>query len=152
MELKIIFREAIGADIPQLQRVRNLVKENVLSDPSRVTSQDCLEFISIRGKGWVCEMEKKILGFAIADLKDENIWALFVDPEYEDKGIGKTLHKLMLDWYFSTGKETVWLSTDPDTRAAEFYLRQGWRQTGFYGNEIKFEMTVAEWRQKVGTI
>ena len=90
-----------------------------------------------------------IVGFAIADLEEENIWALFVDPEFEGMGIGKELHKLMLDWYFSTGKKYVWLSTEPNTRAAEFYRKHGWREAGLHGeDEIKFEMTSLEWQQK----
>ncbi|MBC7424651.1 MAG: GNAT family N-acetyltransferase, partial [Ferruginibacter sp.] len=41
----MIFREAILSDIPQIQLVRNLVKENPLPDPAYVTDADCVEFI-----------------------------------------------------------------------------------------------------------
>ena len=37
----MIFREAIVADIPQIQIVRHAVKENVLPDPALVTDVDC---------------------------------------------------------------------------------------------------------------
>jgi hypothetical protein len=47
------FREAKINDISQIQVVRHAVKENVLSDPALVTDDDCMEFISVRGKGWV---------------------------------------------------------------------------------------------------
>ena len=43
------FREATTADIPQIQLVRNAVRENVLSDPTLVTDADCEEFITRRG-------------------------------------------------------------------------------------------------------
>lgn len=119
----MIFREANSNDIKQIQIVRNSVKENVLSNPGLVTDQDCEEFLIQRGKGWVCEIENKIVGFAIADLKEDNIWALFLNPEFEGKGIGSKLHKMMLDWYFSTGKENVWLGTSPNTRAENFYRK-----------------------------
>lgn len=92
-------REAKIEDIKQIQIVRNSVTENTLSNPDLVTDQDCEEFITVRGKGWVCEIDKQIVGFAIADLKANNIWALFLDPNYEKKGIGQLLHKTMLDWY-----------------------------------------------------
>jgi GNAT superfamily N-acetyltransferase len=145
------FREALITDIPQIQTVRNSVKENMLSDPSLVTDSDCIEFLTIRGKGWVCEDEKTIVGFSIADLHDNNIWALFLKPEYEGKGIGKKLHELMLDWYFSMGKPSVWLGTAPRTRAERFYRKMGWRETGMHGkNEIKFEMSAEEWRRFKG--
>jgi hypothetical protein len=65
------FREATLQDIPQMQIVRHAVKENVLSDPGLVTDEDCANFLINRGKGWVCESDRKIIGFAIADLVDE---------------------------------------------------------------------------------
>jgi GNAT superfamily N-acetyltransferase len=142
----MIYREAKTEDIPQMQRVRNAVKENALSDPDLVKDSDYEDYLLRRGKGWLCEINGIIAGFAIADLQEENIWALFVRPGHEKKGIGKALHKLMLDWYFGSGKTHVWLSTAPATRAAHFYQLQGWRHTGNHGkNEIKFEMTASEW-------
>lgn len=140
------YREATVEDIPQMQLVRNSVKENMLSDPTLVTDEACREYLTQRGKGWICEVNDRIAGFAIADLKENNIWALFVHPEFEGKGIGRNLHKFMLDWYFSTGKEKVWLGTSPNTRAAVFYQKMGWRETGLHGSdEIKFEMTKKDW-------
>ncbi len=145
----MIFREALITDIPQIQIVRNEVKENVLSDPSLVNDKDVEDFITRRGKGWVCEIDNRIVGFAIADLKDNNIWALFIQPGYEGKGIGKKLHDDMLDWYFNQNKETVWLGTTPRTRAESFYRKAGWRETGTHSKEeLKFEMTVSEWKSK----
>ena len=145
----MIFREALITDILQIQIVRNEVKENVLSDPSLVPDKDVEDYITRRGKGWVCETDNRIVGFAIADLQDNNIWALFIQPEYEGKGIGKKLHDDMLDWYFNQNKETVWLGTSPSTRAESFYRKAGWRETGTHGKEeLKFEMTVSEWKSK----
>jgi GNAT superfamily N-acetyltransferase len=144
----MVFRTAILADIPQIQIVRNAVKENMLSDPNLVTDADCAEFITQRGKGWVCEAEGCVVGFAIADLKEHNIWALFVLPEQEGKGIGKTLHDLMLHWYFENTQETVWLSTAEGTRAEQFYTKNGWTAVGRYGKtEVKFEMTYSDWQE-----
>lgn len=143
----MIFREAKTDDITQIQIVRNAVKENVLSDPALVSDDDCREFMTERGKGWVCEIDGQIVGFAIADLKENNIWALFLKPEFEGKGIGRKLQKMMLDWYFSTGKEFVWLGTSPGTRAEIFYRNSGWTQNGLHGkNELKFEMRKNHWQ------
>jgi GNAT superfamily N-acetyltransferase len=141
------FREATPADIPQLQLVRHSVKENILSDPSRVTDKDCEVYLTQRGKGWVCEVGEGIAGFAIVDLQDHNVWALFLRPEYEGKGIGKQLHRTMLDWYFQQTAETIWLGTGPGTRAETFYQKQGWRRAGTHGkNEVRFEMSLADWQ------
>ena len=145
---QMIFREATIADIPQMQVVRNAVKENTLSNPGRVTDKDYETFLIERGKGWVCEIDRQMAGFAIADLKDKNIWALFVLPAFEKKGIGRKLHDTMLDWYFSQTRETVWLGTAPGTRAAGFYKKAGWREAGTHGSkEIKFEMSFSNWQQ-----
>ncbi len=142
----MIFREAEINDIRQIQLVRHSVKENVLSNPALVTDDDCEEFLTRRGKGWVCEIDNRIIGFAIADLKENNIWALFVHPEFEGKGIGDKLHEIMLNWYFNQDKENVWLGTSPKTKAEKFYRKHGWRETGVHGkNEIKFEMTFDEY-------
>lgn len=142
----MIFREAILQDIDQIQIVRNSVKENTLSDPGLVTNKDCEEFLFERGKGWVCEIDNTIVGFAIADLKENNIWALFLDPNFEKKGIGRKLHQMMMDWYFSQTNEKVWLGTAFNTRAEEFYRKAGWTEAGTNGSkEIKFEMTKEDW-------
>jgi GNAT superfamily N-acetyltransferase len=145
----MIFREAQINDIPQIQIVRHSVKENVLSNPALVTDKDCEDYMTARGKGWVCEIDNLIAGFAIADLKDHNIWALFIRPEYERKGIGKKLHELMLDWYFDQTEETVWLGTAPDSRAEHFYRTAGWKEVGRTKHgEIKFEMSFADWKNR----
>ncbi|MBK6263942.1 GNAT family N-acetyltransferase [Marivirga sp. S37H4] len=145
----MIYRDATIEDINHLQIIRNSVKENILSNPDLVTIDDYKEYLSVRGKGWVCEIDDLIVGFAIADLKDSNIWALFLRSEFEGKGIAYELHKLMLDWYFSNGKEKVWLGTSPNTRAEKFYRKRGWRETGLHGeSEIKFEMTREDWLNK----
>ena len=76
-------REANIEDIKEIQIVRNSVKENTLSNPDLVTDKDCELFMFERGKGWVCEIDNHIIGFSIVDLKDNNIWALFLKPEFE---------------------------------------------------------------------
>ena len=141
------FRVAEIKDIPQIQVVRNLVKENRLSDPALVPDSDVQDYITRRGRGWVCEINEQIVGFAIADLVDNNIWALFIHPDFEKLGIGKKLHDEMMNWYFSQTEKTVWLGTSPKTRAELFYRKAGWEETGMHGKgEIKFEMTKDEWR------
>ena len=144
----MIFREAGLTDIPQMQMVRNAVTENTLSDPALVSDEDVADYITRRGKGWVCEVDNIIVGFAIADLEDNNVWALFIQPGFDKKGIGRKLHDDMLDWYFQQTDITIWLGTGPGTRAEQFYRKAGWNETGIHGKgEIKFEMTAAQWKQ-----
>jgi GNAT superfamily N-acetyltransferase len=145
----MLFREAEPVDIPQMQRVRHSVKENVLSDPGLVTDDDCLHYITHRGKGWVADANGTVVGFAIADVIGNNIWALFVNPAFERKGIGKKLHDMMMDWYFSQTDSNAWLSTEPRSRAEYFYRKAGWIETGVYGKgEVKFEMTKETWQKQ----
>ncbi|MCF8239116.1 MAG: GNAT family N-acetyltransferase [Saprospiraceae bacterium] len=137
-------REAIVEDIPAIQFVRHAVLENRLSDPGRVTDEDVRQYILHRGKGWIYEQDDSILGFAIGDLQDANIWALFVLPEAERKGIGRLLHDTMVHWMFAHGIETIWLSTAPGTRAEGFYQKAGWQDKRMTEQgEIYFELSRA---------
>ena len=141
-----MFREATTEDIPQMHAVRISVKENALSDPSLIKEKDYEEYIINRGKGWVCEKQNIIVGFAIVSLADNNVWALFVHPQWERKGLAMALHKIMLDWYFSKTSKTLWLSTSPNTRAEMFYRTAGWNQNGLQKNgELRFEIGVDDW-------
>lgn len=141
-------RQAVIPDIKQIQSVRNSVTENTLSNPDLVKDKDCEEFISQRGKGWVCEIDNEIVGFSIVDLKDKNVWALFLRPEFEKQGVGRKLHDIMLNWYFEQTKTNIWLGTSPNTRAEIFYRKAGWTEIGTHGNgEIKFEMSYKNWKK-----
>jgi GNAT superfamily N-acetyltransferase len=142
----VIFRDATLEDIPQMQVVRNSVKENALSNPGLVTHDDYVEYLFKRGRGWACDLNSGIVGFAIVDMVDNNVWALFVNPAFEARGIGKRLHDIMLDWYFTQTDTTLWLGTAPATRAEKFYRAKGWKEVGVHGKgEIKFEMTKKVW-------
>jgi GNAT superfamily N-acetyltransferase len=147
---QFIYREATIEDIPQIQMVRNAVKENMLSNPNLVTDADCVEFMTVRGKGWVCVIENNVVGFSIVDLKENNIWALFVRPNFDKRGIGRQLHDVMLDWYFKKTDQPVWLGTAPGTRAEKFYRTAGWKEIGMHGTkEIKFEMSFEDWKKRL---
>lgn len=142
------YREAGIADIASMHIVRVAVQENRLSNPNLITAQDYEEFITRRGKGWVCEVNEQIVGFAIIDTEDKNVWALFIDPAWEGKGIGRQLHDTMINWYFDQVDATIWLGTAPGTRAEHFYRKAGWKEAGMHGKEVKFELSAADWRRK----
>ncbi|MEP6701077.1 MAG: GNAT family N-acetyltransferase [Bacteroidota bacterium] len=146
----MLYREAHPADISKIQIVRNSVKENTLSDPALVPDSDVEDYIIRRGKGWVCEIDKSIVGFSIISVMDSNVWALFVQPGYDKKGIGRELHDLMMNWYFSQTRVPVWLGTAPGTRAEQFYRKAGWKEVGIHGKaEIKFEMSATDWGNRL---
>jgi GNAT superfamily N-acetyltransferase len=140
------YRIATPSDIKELFEVRMSVKENVLMNTDLVTDELCEQYLTQKGKGWVCETDGKIVGFAIADIENDSIWALFIRPEYEGRGIGRKLQDIMLNWYFSNNKEQVWLTTAPNSRAERFYRTSGWVETGWTKNgEIRFELTRSIW-------
>jgi GNAT superfamily N-acetyltransferase len=142
-------REATELDFPQLMEIRMAVKENALSDPALVPEDDYVKFCFIQGKGWVYEIDSVIVGFSVVDLLGNNIWALFIDPQFEKKGIGKKLHDTMINWYFEQTKTAVWLGTEANSRAEQFYRKSGWNEIGLHGkDEIKFEMTFDNWNSK----
>ncbi len=144
----MIFRAARVEDISNIFKVRLAVAENKLNDPNSINAKDCELYLTQRGKGWLCEINQTVVGFSIIDLKENKVWALFLLPEFEGKGIGRKLHELMLHWYFEQGKEELWLSTSPNTRAEGFYRKLGWTENGKHkGDEIRFTMNREQWLQ-----
>lgn len=122
----MIFREATLKDISALSEVRLSVRENVLSDPNRITHEMYQTYLCEAGKGWLCEVDGEVVGFSVASLKDASIWALFVKPGHEGRGIGRKLLHLATEWLFDMGASSIVLSTEVGTRADVWYQRQGW--------------------------
>ncbi len=124
----MIFREATIGDIPALSEIRLSVRQNVLSDPRKVTPEMYADYLGVSGKGWLCEIDGQVVGFSVASLGDASIWALFVKPGYEGRGIGTRLLKLATGWLFDMGASSICLSTEAGTRADRVYEGQGWRR------------------------
>ncbi len=124
--MNLRYRRATEADIGAMSAIRLSVIENRLSDPARVTLADYHDYLERFGRGWVCELDGRIAGFSYADQRDASIWALFVDPALEGRGIGKSLLALAVDYLFGLGHTRLILSTGAATRADAFYAAQGW--------------------------
>jgi GNAT superfamily N-acetyltransferase len=132
-------RIATRADVPGIMRVRMAVRENRL-ERLVISDADCIEAIELSGRGWVAEVDGRIVGFAIGNHQSGNIWALFLLPEFERRGIGRRLHDVMIDWLWAQGLERLWLGTAPNTRAQAFYQAAGWQQAGVTAQgEVRFE-------------
>lgn len=137
----IHYREATVADIPDMAAIRLEVVENTLTDPGRVTRGMYHDYLTTSGKGWLCEVNRRAVGFSVATLTDQTIWALFVHPEYEGRGIGKELLALAVDWLFEQGAESISLTTDPDTRADRLYQSAGWERGEHIANgEVRYRL------------
>lgn len=147
LEGKITYREIEVADFEAVMKVRLAVKENRLLNVDAVTKQAYEDMICRLGKGWVCEADGQIVGFSIINIDDGSVWALFLLPEYEGKGIGNELHRLMVDWAFEHGKTTLSLGTDPKTRAESFYYARGWKKIGDFENgEVHLVLSLTDWK------
>ena len=133
-------RQATASDVAGMHRVRTSVLENRLVSLV-LTEQDYRSAIVETGRGWVIERDGAIVGFAVGNATDGNVWALFVEPGHEGRGYGRLLHDTMVAWLWDRGLGTLWLTTARDTRAERFYRRAGWRYAGAAsGSEIRFEL------------
>ncbi len=128
-------RQALKGDIAAMHAIRLSVRENQLSDPGSVLPHHYQAFLADDGRGWVAEIEGRIVGFAVADRVHSSIWALFVEPAFEGQGVGRRLHWTMVEWLFETGSGQIRLSTSPNTRAERFYRAAGWQPAGFANGE-----------------
>jgi GNAT superfamily N-acetyltransferase len=134
-------RLAVPADIPGMHSVRLRVRENILRDHSRVSPLDYQVMLESRGRGWVYKRDGRVCAFGIANQCTRNIWALFVAPEFEKRGIGRSLLQAMVEWLCSQDDGPIWLTTEPRTRAEQFYRAAGWQEAGVTETgEIRFEL------------
>ncbi len=113
-------------------KLRGAVRENRHVGPNKVTCEDVADFLE-SGEIWIWEEGGRILGFSAGDAEIGWIWALFVDPGHEGRGIGRALLTLACRTLVRAGFATATLTTDPGTRAAGFYRRGGWTELGPHG-------------------
>ncbi len=133
-----MIRIATRADLPRISEIRGAVRENVLSNPAKIT--DSVGYLIDRDGFWVFETDGHIHGFSSADPRNGSIFALFMDPASEGRGIARGLLAAACEHLAAAGHSRAWLSTDPGTRADRFYRRQGWTETGRTPDgEVRFE-------------
>ena len=141
---QIALREASIDDVAGIAHVRTSVTENQITI-ERLKRMDLPQArfeSSMRqgSKGWVAEQRGQIVAFSIAHQLSRSIFALFVLPEYENRGLGTRLLARASNWLWDNGADIVWLTTAPNTRAARFYERCGWTYSGVEANgELRFE-------------
>lgn len=119
-------RLAVAADVPAMHRVRCAVRENALTDPTRVTEASYTKYIAAHAAWVAVTTGDEITGFAALDAGDASIWALFVAPDSESVGIGRALHDALIGGARRCGLTALSLVTASETRAERFYERAGW--------------------------
>jgi ribosomal protein S18 acetylase RimI-like enzyme len=132
----MVFRELTPADLPACFRVRASVRENPYSiealAKAGITEASVTQMLAATHKGWVCEADGQVVGFAMGNRSNGELWVVAVLPEHEGRGIGRRLVELVQDWLFAGGCAEVWLWTSPNvaTRAYHLYRKLGWRDCG----------------------
>lgn len=124
-----LIRKAVAADQSRIFAIRMGVRENVLSDPSKVTDED-VAWYREQAIFLVAEDAGVIVGFACANHQTGLIWALFIDPAQEGRGHGRALLDAALAGLKAAGHAQAWLETGAGTRAERFYVRHGWHDRG----------------------
>lgn len=133
-----MIRPATRDDIPRIMAIRFGVRENRLRDPSRVTVDHVRAHVDTGG-AFVWVDAQRVVGFSIAEPRDGNIVALFVEEPYERRGIGRALFERACDVLLAAGCPRLWLTTWPGTRADGFYRAAGWQVTGEDDGNLVFE-------------
>lgn len=127
---EIEFRVARLADVEGIFHVRTAVTENAMTlqqlEEMEITYSSVVEMIAEARCAWVAVDAQSIVGFSMIIPEDGCVFAVFVLPAYEGKGIGTRLLKAAEDELFKE-HEAIWLETEKATRGAEFYRRMGWR-------------------------
>jgi GNAT superfamily N-acetyltransferase len=138
----IIIREATEDDIPAIFSVRTSVRENHLSVEQMAEFGITHEVIRLALHEepciWVAVAGDQIVGFAMGPAADACLFALFVRPEWEGRGIGTRLIE-RAEAYLFERHHSIWLRTDGSSPAAAFYEKLGWKRMGVENGETRFE-------------
>lgn len=126
-------RRATAADIDTLFDIRTSVRQNHLSREQMaelgITPQALKEALAAGPCAWIAEVDGSAGGFAMVDMASAEVFALFVRPQWEDRGLGSLLLRAAETELFRE-HETIWLLTDggDEIRANGFYLKRGWER------------------------
>src|SRR6202048_1809141 len=89
--LDIMIRKATRADHPRISEIRLSVRESCLSKSKYDLVEAVADWIFDNSTFWAWEEDGAVQGFSAADPRDGTIFALFVHPSYERRGIGLAL-------------------------------------------------------------
>ncbi|MGQ5523708.1 GNAT family N-acetyltransferase [Chitinimonas sp. PSY-7] len=129
-------RMAVTADVAALFKIRTSVRENHLSlEELRelgITAETLPAMLQGDGHGWVAEECGEAVAFSMVDASLATVFAMFVLPEYERRGLGRLLMQEAEHWLFSRNCKQIWLQTDKnqEVRANGFYQHLGWTCDG----------------------
>jgi GNAT superfamily N-acetyltransferase len=125
-------RRAVVKDVDAIFDVRTCVIENHMTEEQLaemgVTRESTRQVILDDSLPiWCAFVEDKMAGFVSIKIEDSELFALFVRPECEGKGIGGALHDVAVNWWCEHHpNEALNLNTEQSARAFTFYQKRGW--------------------------
>lgn len=129
--------QATPEDVAAIFDVRCSVKENHLSRAELAELDITPETVSgmITGGDYIVPVALvggEIVAFAMAQISEGYVFALFVRPEYEGNGLGSALMREVESGFKEHGVTEAWLCTGSEEgiRAPGFYRRLGWIESG----------------------
>jgi GNAT superfamily N-acetyltransferase len=139
----LTIRPANAADTPGLFEVRTSVVENALSRDELaalgITEISIADMIAQAPCAWGANEDGRIVGFSIVNLDDGALFATFVLPTNEGRGIGRRLVQPAGKALFEQ-HAVAWLETGEANRAAGFYRRLGWgNEHDIGGGDVRME-------------
>ena len=140
------YRLAVPSDTGECIVLRGMTRENPIMAPRLasygITAESGAKQIEEgRIVGYVCVDGNRIVGYCYGGTRTGEIEVLALLPDYEGRGIGKTLLSHVVAHLRSIGFRRVYLgcSKNPDHRSYGFYRHLGWRSTGAldaHGDEV----------------
>jgi len=141
--MKKTIRLANQADINAIFDIRTSVQENHLSRDQLagmgITRETIRQAILEAPCAWVAEVDGVPVGFSMADVEDGCVFAAFVLPEFEGRGLGRSLMDRAEAFLFQH-HQMIWLETAEASRASGFYRNLGWQPVeNLPEGDIRFE-------------
>lgn len=139
-------RPTTGRDVEALFDIRCSVAENHQSreELAALGVTEASVRAMVEGGDYVAtvaEVDGRPIGFSMAQISEGYVFACFVRPAFEGRGIGGALMEAAEDGLRRAGVRRAGLSTGADEglRAVGFYRHLGWRDDGYLDEgQIRF--------------
>ncbi len=143
---QINIRDATVEDVETLFDIRCSVRENHMSREALaeldITPASVAEMINSGNYiSPVAEIEGYPIAFAMAEIPQSYVFAVFVRPSHEGMGAGRLVLEAVERGLAASGVEEAWLSTgsEPGLRSPGFYRHLNWKHSGFLDDgQIRF--------------
>ncbi|WP_122727645.1 GNAT family N-acetyltransferase [Pseudomonas canadensis] len=148
--MQTLIRLATQDDVDTLFAIRTSVVQNHLSVEQMadlgITPQVLADSIRAAPCVWIAEAEGQPAAFAMVDLAEGEVFAMFVRPAFENLGLGRQLMAVAEAALFEH-HDRLFLITDgrDGIRANGFYQRLGWSVVGpVEGDDVRYEKSRAQ--------